>query len=200
MASRSSRSGGREDSKESKPKKKKKDEALVKTLQHFDVFYSQPPPGLVQEEREKPEDCIPDEPENREAREFLAKAPTKGLWMPLGKEVKVMKCWRCKSYGHRTGDRECPLFISGNTQCEQFRFVHEDPMHDFIQQNKKEEREERIKQLQALLNSPSSDSDSSSSSSGNDARSNKCKRRHRSRSPHKSKKAKKSKKHKKHRK
>ena len=29
---------------------------------------------------------------NKDAREFLAHAPTKGLWMPLGKEVKVMKC------------------------------------------------------------------------------------------------------------
>ncbi len=33
----------------------------------------------------QPEDAIPDLPENREAREFLAKAPTKGLFMPLGK-------------------------------------------------------------------------------------------------------------------
>ena len=43
-------------------------------------------------EEDKPEDCIPDLPENEQAREFLSKAPTKGLWMPLGKEVKVMKC------------------------------------------------------------------------------------------------------------
>jgi retinitis pigmentosa 9 protein len=45
-------------------------------------------------EEEKPEDCIPDLPENERAREFLSKAPSKGLWMPLGKEVKVMKCKR----------------------------------------------------------------------------------------------------------
>ena len=44
------------------------------------------------EEEELPEDCIPDLPENKDAREFLAHAPSKGLWMPLGKEVKVMKC------------------------------------------------------------------------------------------------------------
>jgi hypothetical protein len=43
-------------------------------------------------EEENPEDCIPDLPENEQAREFLSKAPKKGLWMPLGKEVKVMKC------------------------------------------------------------------------------------------------------------
>lgn len=48
--------------------------------------------------------------------------------MPLGKEVKVMKCWRCKTYGHRTGDKECPMFLSGNKESEEFRYTHEDPM------------------------------------------------------------------------
>ncbi len=54
-----------------------------------------------EEKVERPEDCIPDLPENQAVREFLKKAPTKGLYMPLGKEVKVMQCWRCKAYGHR---------------------------------------------------------------------------------------------------
>lgn len=31
--------------------------------------------------------------------------------------------WRCKRYGHRTGDRECPFFIKGNQKLEQFRVV-----------------------------------------------------------------------------
>lgn len=31
--------------------------------------------------------------------------------------------WRCKTYGHRTGDRECPLFVSGNAEIEKFRYV-----------------------------------------------------------------------------
>lgn len=48
-----------------------------------------------QEDETKPEDCIPDVPGNEHAREFLAHAPTRGLWMPLGKEVKVMQC-ECK--------------------------------------------------------------------------------------------------------
>lgn len=47
---------------------------------------------VLQEHEEKPEDCIPAEPGNEEARSFLAHAPTKGLWMPLGREVKVMQC------------------------------------------------------------------------------------------------------------
>jgi hypothetical protein len=55
----------------------------------------------LSEEEEHPEDEIPDLPENQAAREFLKTAPKKGLFMPLGKEVKVMQCWRCKAYGHR---------------------------------------------------------------------------------------------------
>ncbi|XP_064466654.1 retinitis pigmentosa 9 protein-like [Ornithodoros turicata] len=136
----------------------------IQALKHFDTFYGQAPPGLVQEEKEHPEDCIPDLPENKGARQFLAKAPTKGLWMPLGKEVKVMKCWRCKAYGHRTGDRECPLFLSGNTASEGFRFIHEDPMHGYVKERKSTSKEERIQQLRALLDE-STDSDSSRSSS-----------------------------------
>lgn len=76
------------------------------------------------EKEPRPEDVIPDEPQNQAAREFLKHAPTKGLWMPLGKEVKVMQCWRCKSYGHRTGDKECPFFLSGNQQAEAFYRVY----------------------------------------------------------------------------
>ncbi|XP_039718647.1 uncharacterized protein LOC120602430 isoform X2 [Pteropus medius] len=89
--------------------------------------YEKPPPGLIKEDETKPEDCIPDVPGNEHAREFLAHAPTKGLWMPLGKEVKVMQCWRCKRYGHRTGDKECPFFIKGNQKLEQFRVVSRTP-------------------------------------------------------------------------
>ncbi|KAK2830299.1 hypothetical protein Q5P01_018230 [Channa striata] len=138
----------------------------VQKLKHVETFYEKPPPGLIKEHEEKPEDCIPAEPGNEDARNFLAHAPTKGLWMPLGKEVKVMQCWRCKRYGHRTGDRECPFFIKGNQKIEQFRVAHEDPMYDIIRENKRNEKETRIQQLQQLLqDTTSSDSDSSSSSS-----------------------------------
>ncbi|XP_041665211.1 retinitis pigmentosa 9 protein [Cheilinus undulatus] len=140
----------------------------VQKLKHVETFYEKPPPGYIKEHEDKPEDCIPAEPGNEEARNFLAHAPTKGLWMPLGKEVKVMQCWRCKRYGHRTGDRECPFFIKGNQKLEQFRVAHEDPMYDIIRENKRNEKETRIQQLQQLLQdttSSSSDSDSSSSSS-----------------------------------
>ncbi|XP_074140426.1 retinitis pigmentosa 9 protein isoform X3 [Sminthopsis crassicaudata] len=106
--------------------------------------YEKPPPGLIKEDETKPEDCIPDVPGNEHAREFLAHAPTKGLWMPLGKEVKVMQCWRCKRYGHRTGDKECPFFIKGNQKLEQFRVAHEDPMYDIIRENKRHEKDVRL--------------------------------------------------------
>uniref|UniRef100_A0A1A8P8D3 Retinitis pigmentosa 9 (Autosomal dominant) n=1 Tax=Nothobranchius rachovii TaxID=451742 RepID=A0A1A8P8D3_9TELE len=137
----------------------------VQKLKHIETFYEKPPPGFIKEHEEKPEDCIPEDPGNEEARSFLAHAPTKGLWMPLGKEVKVMQCWRCKRYGHRTGDRECPFFIKGNQKLEQFRVAHEDPMYDLIRENKRNEKETRIQQLQQLLQDTTSNSDSSSSSS-----------------------------------
>ena len=107
--------------------------------------YEKPPPGLYREDaEEKPEDVIPDTPENSAARDFLAKAPTKGLWMPLGKEVKVMKCWRCKNYGHRTGDKECSLFMSGNKEAEEFRHVHEDPMYNYVKESELRQKAEKV--------------------------------------------------------
>ncbi|XP_078365737.1 retinitis pigmentosa 9 protein-like isoform X2 [Oculina patagonica] len=129
--------------KEEKRKRKRSENDEIELAKHYEIFYEQPPPGIIKEKDELPEECIPDLPENKDAREFLAHAPSKGLWMPLGKEVKVMKCWRCKSYGHRTGDRECPMFISGNRDIEKFRMAHEDPMHEFIQDKKRAEKERR---------------------------------------------------------
>lgn len=85
----------------------------------------------------RPEDSVPDLPENAATREFLAKAPSRGLWMPLGVEVKVMQCWRCKAYGHRTGDRECPLSTTGNVLLDSERRVREDPMGSVIARNKR---------------------------------------------------------------
>ena len=45
-------------------------------------------------EEERPEDAIPDLPENQATRDFLKNAPSKGLWLPMGLEVKTMQCWR----------------------------------------------------------------------------------------------------------
>ena len=89
-------------------------------------------PPQPREEEARPEELIPDLPENQAARDFLKSAPSKGLWMPLGVEVKVMKCWRCKAYGHRTGDRECPLSLSGNLESDAVRQAREDPMAAYV--------------------------------------------------------------------
>lgn len=134
---------------------------IISRIKHIETFYEQAPPGFLKDEEERPEDCIPDEECNREAREFLANAPSKGLWMPLGKEVKVMQCWRCKQYGHRTGDKECPMFQSGNSAIEKFREAYEDPMYHFVEKSKREENEKKKMWLQQLLDK-STTSDSSS--------------------------------------
>ncbi|XP_042744934.1 retinitis pigmentosa 9 protein [Tympanuchus pallidicinctus] len=159
--------GGRSQGRHERKRKKQEAQQLQK-LQHLESFYEKPPPGLIKEEETKPEDCIPDVPGNESAREFLAHAPTKGLWMPLGKEVKVMQCWRCKRYGHRTGDKECPFFIKGNQKLEQFRVAHEDPMYDIIRETKRHEKEMRIQQLKQLLEDSTSDDDSSDDSDDDD--------------------------------
>ncbi|XP_030645239.1 retinitis pigmentosa 9 protein [Chanos chanos] len=165
----------------------------VQKIKHVETFYENPPPGLIKEDETRPEDCIPDTPGNEEARDFLAHAPTKGLWMPLGKEVKVMQCWRCKRYGHRTGDRECPFFIKGNQKLEQFRVAHEDPMYDLIRENKRNEKESRIQQLRQLLQDTTSDSDSDSASSSSSSSSDRARKKKKK----KDKKKKEKKKHKK---
>ncbi|XP_035283781.1 retinitis pigmentosa 9 protein [Anguilla anguilla] len=175
-------------------KQTKKLQQEVQKIKHVETFYEKPPPGLIKEDEYKPEDCIPDSPGNEQARDFLAHAPTKGLWMPLGKEVKVMQCWRCKRYGHRTGDKECPFFIKGNQKLEQFRVAHEDPMYDLIRENKHNEKETRIQQLQQLLQDTTSDSDSSSSRSSSSSSSSGGSSRRRSKKKGKKEKKKKEKK------
>lgn len=79
-----------------------------------------------------------------------------------------MQCWRCKRYGHRTGDKECPFFIKGNQKLEQFRVAHEDPMYDIIRETKRHEKEMRIQQLKQLLEDSTSEDDSSDDSDEDD--------------------------------
>uniref|UniRef100_A0A3Q3X5C1 Uncharacterized protein n=1 Tax=Mola mola TaxID=94237 RepID=A0A3Q3X5C1_MOLML len=93
----------------------------VQKIKHVETFYEKPPPGFIKVVTPAIKMIKLIVAGAEQARDFLAHAPTKGLWMPLGKEVKVMQCWRCKRYGHRTGDKECPFFIKGNQKLEQFR-------------------------------------------------------------------------------
>lgn len=101
----------------------------------------------------RPEDTIPDLPENQAAREFLRNAPSKGLWLPMGVEVKVMQCWRCKAYGHRTNDRECPLYQNGNVIIDSERQAREDPMCSFVAKKvvERKEKYERVRQLMLIM-------------------------------------------------
>ena len=62
--------------------------------------------------------------------------------MPVGKQVKVMQCFRCKAYGHRTNDKECPLAKQGNLLLDSERQAREDPMSVFVA-NKIKLREEK---------------------------------------------------------
>lgn len=156
---------------------------IIDQIKHIETFYEKAPPGFIKEEQEKPEDCIPETEQNRAAREFLANAPTKGLWMPLGKEVKVMQCWRCKNYGHRTGDRECPMFISGNAESEKFREVFEDPMYSILNSKKKQEQQNKLKWLQDILD----ESSTSSSDNGSSSKKKKKSKKKRSKKKEKSK-------------
>lgn len=117
----------------------------------------QHPPTASQgifEAGETPADAIPDTPENQKVRAFLLKAPTKGVVMPLGMEVKVMQCWRCKAFGHRTGDRDCPLFLQGNARSEAILKASYDPMHHYLKQQKSADMADarsRIELCQRLL-------------------------------------------------
>lgn len=106
-----------------------------------------------EEEAQRPEDAIPDLPENSAARDFLKKAPSKGLYMPVGKEVKVMQCFRCKAYGHRTNDRECPLSKQGNILLDSERQAREDPMSRFValKAKQRQEKYERVAMLKRLV-------------------------------------------------
>ncbi|XP_006258267.4 retinitis pigmentosa 9 protein [Alligator mississippiensis] len=185
--------GASRDAERHERRRRRREAQQLQQIRHLESFYEKPPPGLIKENETKPEDCIPDVPGNESAREFLAHAPTKGLWMPLGKEVKVMQCWRCKRYGHRTGDKECPFFIKGNQKLEQFRVAHEDPMYDIIRENKRHEKEMRIQQLKRLLEDSSSDNSGSSDSSS----SSECKEKHKKKKKKKEKKKKEKKKKKK---
>uniref|UniRef100_K3W7X4 Zinc knuckle domain-containing protein n=1 Tax=Globisporangium ultimum (strain ATCC 200006 / CBS 805.95 / DAOM BR144) TaxID=431595 RepID=K3W7X4_GLOUD len=112
----------------------------------------------VQAKSRAPEDAIPDKPENRNAREFLKSAPSQGLWLPMGVAVKVMQCWRCKAYGHRTGDRECPMASAGNLVLDAERQAREDPMAKYValpeqqrEMTRAEKKQAKREQLAVLL-------------------------------------------------
>ncbi|MES1922428.1 RNA splicing [Bonamia ostreae] len=100
------------------------------------------------EERIKSAEHIPDTKENREVKRFLEKAPSKGLFQPLGKEVKIMQCWRCKNFGHRAADRECPFSEKGNLILDSERKLREDPI---LKKSKKILKNKKKSKLRSVL-------------------------------------------------
>uniref|UniRef100_A0A2K5RWB1 RP9 pre-mRNA splicing factor n=1 Tax=Cebus imitator TaxID=2715852 RepID=A0A2K5RWB1_CEBIM len=147
-------------------KRRRHDAQQLQQLKHLESFYEKPPPGLIKEDETKPEDCIPDVPGNEHAREFLAHAPTKGLWMPLGKEVKVMQA------------HEDPMYD----------IIRDNKRHE------KDVRIQQLKQL--LEDSTSDEDGSSSSSSEGKEKHKKKKRKEKHKKRKKEKKKKKKRKHK----
>ena len=99
--------------------------------------------------------------------------------MPLGRAVKVMQCFRCKAFGHRTNDKvsnsfilhiclyhidayidsythtllfihqECPLAKQGNLVLDSERQAREDPMSIFVAKKAKE-RQEKYERVEQL--------------------------------------------------
>lgn len=90
-----------------------------------DTAYVYEPPPVAP--RQRPEDRVPNIPQNADVRDFLRRAGGPGA-IPLGKEMTLSQCWRCKLYGHATGSRECPYFATGNIELEAERRVREDPL------------------------------------------------------------------------
>ena len=106
--------------------KKKREQSGGATASPAEMDFAYKPPGGAK--RARPEDAVPDYPQNRAVREFLKKAPAKGGKVALGEGTVLNQCWRCKLYGHRTGDRSCPYFTVGNLEAEAERQIREDPL------------------------------------------------------------------------
>jgi len=75
---------------------------------------------------------------------FLKNVPVKADWMrtlgklqvkPLGIELRDVRCMRCNQYGHKSGDRECPMINSNPNDA--FRQRLEDPMWALTVQKKR---------------------------------------------------------------
>ena len=91
---------------------------------NLELFYKAP----AAPKRVRPEDAIPDYPQNRAVREYVKKSAGRAA---LGQTVSTNQCWRCKLHGHATGSRECPYFQVGNIEAEAERQVREDPLMQF---------------------------------------------------------------------
>ncbi len=121
----------------------------------MEFAYRPPPAG---QKRARPEDAVPDYPQNRAVREYLKKAGSKGGKVELGEGTVMNQCWRCKLFGHRTGDRSCPYFTVGNLEAEAERQIREDPAVAIEQRTGRARAvvgggEAKLRELQELMES-----------------------------------------------
>jgi retinitis pigmentosa 9 protein len=133
---------------------KKKKETTGKSDVQDEVAFFRPNSSVSSVEttkRARPEDAVPDYPQNHVVREFLRKAGNGQV--ALGEGVVLNQCWRCKLFGHRTGDRDCPYFNVGNLEAEAERQVREDPLMAIAPQrlNSSEKKDSKLQELQELL-------------------------------------------------
>lgn len=112
--------------------------------------YAYKPPVVKKESRE---DKIPDLPQNKAVRDFLKKAPPEAAAHAFG-GVVLSQCRRCKVYGHESGSKECPYFLTGNIESEAERQIREDPMAPMVglrEVGKTVSKKEKLEQLNQLL-------------------------------------------------
>ncbi|XP_057448843.1 uncharacterized zinc finger CCHC domain-containing protein At4g19190 [Lotus japonicus] len=96
------------------------------------------PPSRVNDEKKKrrPKDVFGRTLPTEEEFKVLKNAPkletgVAGRAKPFGVEVRNVKCLRCGSYGHQSGDRECPLKDSIMPN-EESRLKRDDPLNAII--------------------------------------------------------------------
>ncbi|KAL6578649.1 hypothetical protein OROMI_008865 [Orobanche minor] len=89
-------------------------------------------PSVVEKKKPRPKDVFGRALPTEEEFEVLKNAPrletgVAGRAKPFGVEIRNVKCLRCESYGHQSGDRECPLkdAIMPN---EESRLKRDDPL------------------------------------------------------------------------
>ncbi|KAN0014771.1 hypothetical protein ACTFIU_001089 [Dictyostelium citrinum] len=99
------------------------------------------PPGAVDEKQQQQQQKNDKDLKDFEKFPILANAPTDGVissetklvHKPLGILINNVKCARCHNWGHRSGDRECPLVDSNPNEYKNLQM--NDPMNNSYNSN-----------------------------------------------------------------
>ncbi len=112
------------------------------------AFMYEPPPGLVdtlddtfQDNRPAPKPAAGDDDENGEKGRGSNFDPQS--INPLGLEIRNVRCIKCKQWGHKLGDDECPMKAT-SVETEKFRQQIEDPIMLFMDRNAGSKITERL--------------------------------------------------------